>query len=452
MLLFGKDFNKLIKGSPISFILSLALSMVLIFLCFSPLINTISAEVPPEALNSGIGRFNSILCDDVDDDGRDEILFGSYEGYVVSVEFMEGDYFVDWTSSKFGTRAWGLAVGQFDDDSAKEIIIGDGDGKVRAIDGITKEIEWTSEELVRDAHGLLLHDVDSDGENELLVGTGYKTDQNWGTVYLFNQGESEPYDSFEPFDSRLREMDVVDIDSDGEEELIVGSGVSLGDIAGEGYVRVFDFDDKAEPEWKSPDLGGCIEGLRVLDLEGDGNLEIVVSNGYRYREGFCYVFRYDNGEYKQIWKSKNIGPKAYGLDVGDIDDDGVLEIVVGNLAGYIYVFDGITYTQEWKSENLGRDILGIVLGDPDGDGDMEIIAGQGGYNGKGDFTSGYVTPHVYIIDGRTHEIEAVLGEVDIFLQWIQVGILIAAVVALIELGIIVRMITKKKTQEKSKGH
>lgn len=451
MLVFRRNF-KIMNVRMQTFLVVLMISITLSLVNFHPVIGTVTAEVPPEALNSGIGRFNSIICEDVDGDGREEILFGSYEGYVVSVEFIEGDYFVDWTSPKFGTRTWGLTVGQFDDDSAIEIIVGDGDGKVRSIDGKTKDIEWKSEELVRDAHGLLLHDVDHDGENELLVGTGYKTDQNWGTVYLFNQGEKEPYDAFEPFDSRLREMDVVDIDSDGEEELVVGSGVSLGDISGEGYVRVFDFDDKENPEWKSPDLGGCIEGLKVLDLEGDGNMEIVVSNGYRYREGFCYIFRCENGEYKRIWKSSNIGPKAYGLDVGDIDDDGVMEIVVSNLAGYIYVFDGITYSLEWKSENLGRDILGITLADCDQDGDMEIIAGQGGYIGKGDYTSGYVTPHIYIINGRTHKIEAVLGEIDPILQWVQVGILIAAVVALIELGIIVRMKTKKRWKVKSKGN
>ena len=424
-------------------LLAPALALLLILLALSPLTPSTSAEVEPDSLRSGIGRFNSILCEDVDDDGRDEILFGSYEGYVVSVEYLKGDYVVDWESKKFGTRTWGLTTGQFDNDSAVEIIVGDGDGIVRAIDGKSKKIEWTSEELTRDAHGLLLHDMDDDGKNELIVGTGFKTDQNWGQLYLFRQNQSKHYDAFEPFDSRLRELDVRDVDGDGEEELVVGCGVSLGDVGGEGYIRVFDLETK-ELEWKSPDLGGCVEGLRVVDLDGDGILEIVASNGYRYREGFCFIYHYEDGEYKRLWKSRNIGPKAYGLDVGDIDDDGVQEIVVGNLAGYIYVFNGVTYEEEWKSENLGRDILGITIGDPDGDGEIEIIAGQGGYIGKGDYTSGYTTPHVYVIDGKTHEVEAVLGEIDELLQWVKVVILIAVVVGLVELGVLVRLKVKKE--------
>ncbi len=415
----------------------------LLLILVLPSLPTASAEVPPELLGSGIGRFNSIICEDVDGDGREEILFGSYEGKVVSVEYKNGEYRADWESPKYGKRCWGLAAGQFDDDPALEIIIGDGDGYVRAVDGETKKEEWKSVELTRDAHGLLLHDVDHDGKNELVVGTGFKTDQGWGQLHLFENNDSKPFYSFEPFDSRLRELDIADVDGDGEEELVVGSGSSLGDITGEGYLRVFDLETR-ELEWKSPDLEGCIEGLRLTDLDGDGSLEIVASTGYRYREGYCFVYHFEDGEYKRLWKSGNIGPKAYGLAVGDIDEDGVLEIVVSNLAGYIYAFNGLSYQQEWKSKNLGRDILGLCLGDPDGDGELEIIAGQGGYIGKGDYTSGYVSPHVYVIDGKSKEIEGVLGQEDEFLQWLKVAVLVAAVVGLAEVGVLVRLKVEKK--------
>lgn len=418
--------------------------VLLLILMHIPLLQVASGEVDPDSLSSGIGRFNSILCEDIDGDGREEILFGSYEGYVVSVEFRDGDYSVDWTSPKFGTRVWGLTVGQFDDDGSPEIIVGDGDGIVRSIDGTTKEIEWRSEELGRDAHGLLLHDVDGDDEDELLVGTGFKTDQPWGQIYLFNRSSTEHYDAFDPFDSRLRELHIADVDSDGREELIVGSGVSLGDVGGEGYLRIFDLETK-ELEWKSPDLKGCVEGLRVVDLDGDGILEIIASNGYRYREGYCFIFRFNGNGYDRLWKSSNIGPKAYGLDVGDIDEDGEIEIVIGNLAGHVYVFNGITHEEEWRSDNLGRDILGIIIGDPDGDDELEIVAGQGGYIGKGDYTSGYVTPHVYVIDGKSHDIEAVIGEEDALLQWLKVAVLISAVIGIAELAVIgrTRAITRR---------
>ena len=407
------------------------------------------AEVGPSDLTSGIGRFQSVICADVDDDGRDEILFGSYEGYVVSVEYRGGDYRVDWRSERFGTRAWGLIAGQFDDDPALEIIIGDGDGDVRAIDGITKEIEWRSDTLVRDAHGLHLHDVDGDGRNELIVGTGFKTDQGWGQVYFFKDNSSSPYDSLPPFDSRLREIHVSDLDGDGEEEMIVCSGAALGDVAGEGYFRVFDLATR-ELEFMSEDLGGCVEGLKVVDLDGDLIPEIILSTGYRYRDGYLMIYSYDGEGYSRIYKSENIGPKAYGLEVADLDDDGDLEIIVSNMAGRIYVFDALTREIEWTSPQLGRDILGLTVGDPDGDGDIEIIACQGGYVGKGDYTSGYSTPHIYIIDGKTKRMEAILGEEDKAVPILQIVLLLSAAIFIILCAALVRIVMRVRTANRNR--
>jgi hypothetical protein len=405
---------------------------------------TISGEVGPEELTSGIGRFSSILCEDIDDDGRKEILFGSYDGYVTSVEYRAGDYRVDWTSKKYGTRVWGLRTGQFDDDEALEIVIGDGDGGVRVIDGVTKKEEWRSITLDRDAHGLLLHDIDGDDKNELMVGTGFKTDQGWGQIYFFKPNSSEPYKTLpETWNSRLREIDIADLDNDGKEELVVCSCAALGDVKGEGYFRVYDL-ETLEVEFESQDLQGCMEGLKVNDLDDDGTLEIILSNGYRYREGWCFIFRWDGTTYQQIWKSENIGPKVYGMDIKDIDNDGSKEIVLSNMAGNIYVYDGVTRNQEWRSNDLGRDILGLVCEDVDGDGQIEIIAGQGGYVGKGDYTSGYTTPHVYVIDGDTKEMEAVLGDIDETIQWMIVAILVGVIIALIQIALISRSWLRKR--------
>ncbi len=414
--------------------------IILLILLIRPAVG----EVSPDDLTTGIGRFSSIICDDIDEDGRKEIVFGSYDGYITSVEYRGGDYRVDWVSDKYGTRAWGLIAGQFDDDSGLELIIGDGDGIVRVLDGKTKEEQWRSITLDRDAHGLLLHDLDGDGDNELLVGTGFKTDQGWGQVYFFKQNSSEPYQTLpKAWNSRLRDLEIADFDDDGEEELLVCSGAALGDVKGEGYFRVYELDDLND-HWTSEDLQGCVEGMKVRDLDNDGTLDIIVSNGYRYREGWCYIYSWNGETYERKWKSDNIGPKVYGMDVKDIDGDGNLEIVLSNMGGFIYVYDGTTRNLEWRSKELGRDILGLVIEDVDGDGQVEIIAGQGGYVGKGDYTSGYTTPHIYIIDGNTKAMEAVLGEVDETKQWLGFAIIIGIVLALVQVAILTRIWLKKR--------
>jgi hypothetical protein len=102
---------------------------------------------------------------------------------------------------------------------------------------------------------------------------------------------------------------------------------------------------------------------------------------------------------------------------------------VGNQPGYIWAFDGSSHQVKWKSALLGSDILGIALADVDQDGVVEIIAGQGGYQGKADFTSAYTDPHIFIIDGRTKAVEAKLGEQD----YLELGLQAAALALVIVL-------------------
>ena len=44
------------------------------------------ADIDQEILGSAPGRFNSIIADDIDDDGRCEIVFGNYEGFVTAMQ------------------------------------------------------------------------------------------------------------------------------------------------------------------------------------------------------------------------------------------------------------------------------------------------------------------------------------------------------------------------------
>ena len=44
-----------------------------------------------------------------------------------------------------------------------------------------------------------------------------------------------------------------------------------------------------------------------------------------------------------------MGGYAYGNAIGDLDDDGVNEVVVGSYQGRALMFDGVTRELEWFS-------------------------------------------------------------------------------------------------------
>ena len=386
------------------------------------------------------GRFNSIRVADVDGDGNMEIVWGNYDGHISVVRFQDGGYRPVWRSPTLEYRLWGLDVGDANNDGRPDIVAGGGNGHVYVFDGGNHTLLWKSQDLVRDADGIRVADVNSDGANEIVVGCGYRTDVPHGRIYVFNWTTHQEmfHDAAisREFDAKIRGMAVADVDGDGVKEIIAGSGVALGEKPGEGYVRVFSGKD-GSLKWKSPDTNGDVEGLVVADTDGDGDLEITGGNGYRYNQGYAFQYRYKGSggvgappAYEQVWFSDNIGPKAYGLAVDDIDGDGAKEIVVGNEPGYIWVFDGATRQLRWKSDLLGSDILGLATGDVNHDGDVEIIAGQGGYQGKADFTSAYTDPHIIIIDGRTKTIEAVLGGTDYLELALQATALTLAIVLL----------------------
>ena len=133
-----------------------------------------SAEVETDILGSAPGRFNSIVAEDVDDDGRVELVTGNYEGYLNIMEYRDGNFELEWRSSQWGHRLWGVEFLDVDGDGDREIVAGDGDGTVRLVDGRTHRVTEFLEEVGRDAHGLQVANLDGDPEPELFVGTGYK--------------------------------------------------------------------------------------------------------------------------------------------------------------------------------------------------------------------------------------------------------------------------------------
>lgn len=133
-------------------------------------------------------------------------------------------------------------------------------------------------------------------------------------------------------------------------------------------------------------------GDKILekDLDGDGSNEIIVANDsevYIYKNKILYKTFYPYGYYYN---------RGINLAIGDLDNNGTLEIVTGTERGggpHIRIFnsDGKLINPGWfaYAPNF-RGGVNVAVGDLNGDGYNEVIAGAG-YGGG---------PHVRVFNGN----------------------------------------------------
>lgn len=188
-----------------------------------------------------------------------------------------------------------------------------------------------------------------------------------------------------------------DLDNDGDKELIVATP--------DWYLHVFNYDGTYF--WGQPILlRGSLNAPAIADLNGDGFQEIIVceksnSDSCYWPNGRVLVFQHD-GSYLQGWPLVLDGSiiDECTPSIGDIDNDGDLEIVIGT--GSIYSPDGcndpscyIYYNKTYAIHHNGELVEGWpveldgtlllprstpVLVDLDGDNKLEVIIGSLNYS------------------------------------------------------------------------
>lgn len=164
---------------------------------------------------------------------------------------------------------------------------------------------------------------------------------------------------------------LADLDGDGSRDLI-----TVVETAGSQSVFAWREDGALLDGWPV-DTGYTVRGLSSGDIDGDGMIEIIAS----CEDTKMYVWKHD-GTAADGWPVDTTGAFSSPPSLGDLDGDGDLEIVVKNLDGYVYAWhhDG-TAVDGWPI-NMGHvwsdSTPGLV--DIDGDGYLEIFVIGGYYN------------------------------------------------------------------------
>ena len=222
-----------------------------------------------------------------------------------------------------------------DDYNLRGMVYGDGRGYIRILKADNEDTfteVWKSPPLNSPIRGLFIQDLDGDGETEIVV---YTAD---GNIYIYGyQSHDLIYKTPEGTYQNINCMVVANLDRDPQMELLF-IGVKRGSVqagSGEQAGNLIQFDTKTQfDEWTSSDLYTATDML-IGNIDSDPEAEIILNTGE------ILSTRFKNVKWEIPIK---FGSRLYLID---LDGDGILELVTEYGESYVRIFDIDQQREKW---------------------------------------------------------------------------------------------------------
>jgi len=320
---------------------------------------------------------------DCDNDGKNEMLIGGRDGKIRVFEWDQ----IKQTYLEMHTifcpfypltclDPGGFAIGDLDDDGKNEIGATFGTSVHKWILGEYKTIGFNNWIFSKGGGSAdcYIGDYDNDGKNELIVSGGplWHGGEDVPEIVIFRLGifglvKEAEWNNPDPWYSYVYMAGLGDVDDDGENEIVCGSGFKF-------FVLDWNKDEKNFDETILETIDEDYPFACVCkDSDGDGKLEIHL--GYASPKISIYEWNGNGYERKFVKEWPGEGALIEGLDVGNVDYDSVAEVCAGTDVVHILGWDGNTYVEEAVLPTFG-DLAVVAVGDCDNDQRNEIQVGS----------------------------------------------------------------------------
>lgn len=222
--------------------------------------------------------------------------------------------------------------------------------------------------MFKNFRNVTLADINADGRAEVLVGIN---DQ----FYVFENGQILWQKALSGV--AIYPPSVADIDDDGDMEIVQ----LTGQVAGNAYI--FQHDGTDYPNWPKNFNDNLLLTAPVLaDLDDDRMMEVILLERI-FPGGNVHILRLDGSAFNANWPVALAATPAVTPSVGDVDNDGALEIVVNSTqARYVFALDG-QFEPGFPLETHPRQRYAFqspILVDLDDNQDLEIVGATHGDN------------------------------------------------------------------------